>query len=162
MLTSVFGLPAHVLIVHAAVVFIPLAALAGIVYTLVPRSRSHIWWAVLGLGVIAPLAGWAARISGTSFRQQKIDEGASGAFLDSINRHQSFGLPTSWWATGLGVALLVTVLYAIPGPISFGAGRSPAAAVRVAAVVVTVVVSVVTLYYVIRTGDSGAHAVWGG
>jgi hypothetical protein len=24
------------------------------------------------------------------------------------------------------------------------------------------VVSVVTLYYVIRTGDSGAHAVWGG
>lgn len=156
LLNSVFGLPAHPLIVHAAVVFIPLAALFGILYAVWPGVRRHIWWAVVGLGVLAPLSAWAARISGTSFRQQKIDEGAAGAFLDGINRHQSFGIPTSWWATGLGVALLAMALYALPYK---GADRP--FVLRVASAVVTVAVAGVAVYYVIRTGDSGAHSVWG-
>jgi hypothetical protein len=39
-LITIFGLPAHILIVHAAVVLVPLAAIAVILITCVPRWRS--------------------------------------------------------------------------------------------------------------------------
>lgn len=39
-LKTIFGLPAHILIVHAAVVLVPLAAIAVIVISCVPRWRS--------------------------------------------------------------------------------------------------------------------------
>jgi hypothetical protein len=154
---ELFGLPAHALIVHAAVVFIPLAALAAILYAAWPALRRHIWWAVLGLGVAAPVTGWAARLSGDQYKAWWLDHGASGSFLDEINAHQALGEVTSLWATGLGVAMLFMALYAIPGPVALVKGSSPAA-LRIAVAVITVAVSAVTLYYVIRTGDAGAHA----
>jgi hypothetical protein len=157
--TELFGLPAHALIVHAAVVFIPLAAVFGIVYAVAPVTRKYIWWAVLGLGVAAPVTGWAARLSGGKYKEYWVANGASGQFLDDINKHQSFGEPTAWWATALGVVLLAMVLYAIPGPVSLAPkGTAVPAAVRLVTVVVVVAVSLVTLYYIIRTGDAGAHA----
>ena len=159
MFTELFGLPAHALIVHAAVVFIPLAAIVGIVYAVIPATRTYVWWAVLGLGVAAPVTGWAARLSGDKYKQYWLEHGASGEFLDAINKHQSFGNPTAWWATALGVVLLVMVLYTIPGPLSLAPkGTALPVAVRLVTIVVTVVVSLVALYYVIRTGDAGAHA----
>lgn len=39
-LRTIFGLPAHILIVHAAVVFVPLTAIVVIVICSVPRWRS--------------------------------------------------------------------------------------------------------------------------
>ena len=38
---SLFGLPAHPLIVHAAVVLLPLAAICTVVTAAVPRTRRH-------------------------------------------------------------------------------------------------------------------------
>lgn len=39
-LKTIFGLPAHILVVHAAVVLVPLAAIAMVLITCVPRWRS--------------------------------------------------------------------------------------------------------------------------
>jgi uncharacterized membrane protein YbaN (DUF454 family) len=153
---ELFGLPAHALIVHAAVVFIPLAALAAILYAAWPGVRRHIWWAVVGLGVVAPLAGWAARLSGDQYEAYWLEHGVSGPIVDDMNAHQALGDATSLWATALGVAMLVMALYAIPGPVALVKGASPAV-VRIGVAVVTVVVAAVTLYYAIRTGDAGAH-----
>jgi hypothetical protein len=161
-LTNLFGLPAHMLIIHAAVVFIPLASVFAIGYALVPRLRRPIWWAVLALGVLAPVTGWAARLSGQTYRQYFVDHGASGDFLVKLNTHQSYGLPTAWWATGLGVAMLVMVLWVLPGArLIPGAGTGALASrpVQVVIAVVNVALAVVALYYVIRTGDTGARAV---
>jgi len=94
MFRELFDLPAHALIVHAAVVFVPLAALAAILYALWPRVRQHIWWAVLGLGVVAPLTAWAAVLSGQEYEKIWIErigpnpQGASLGFLDEVNHHQ--------------------------------------------------------------------------
>jgi len=161
-LTNLFGLPAHVLILHATVVFVPLASLFAIGYALVPATRRHIWWVVLALAVLAPVTGWGARISGESYRDFYLRQGASGQFIDQINKHQAFGEVTAWWATGLGVAMLVMMLWVMPAVrLIPGAGTGALASrpVRVVVAVLNVALAVVALYYVIRAGDSGAHAV---
>jgi hypothetical protein len=63
----------------------PLAALAAIVYAWCRSQRRHIWWIAAALGVIAPAAAWAARLSGDNYRNYWISHGASGEFLNKIN-----------------------------------------------------------------------------
>jgi hypothetical protein len=152
---ELFGLPAHALIVHAAVVFIPLAAVAAILYAAWPGVRKHVWWAVLGLGVIAPVTAWYARLSGGEYEKWWLDNGLTGPLVDEINQHQALGNVLSWWATGLGVVMLALVLYVMPTKAPNTRLSSPI--VRIGVTVVTIVVAVVTLYYAIRTGDAGAH-----
>jgi hypothetical protein len=162
MFRELFDLPAHALIVHAAVVFVPLAAVAAILYAVWPRVRQHIWWAVLGLGVVAPLTAWAAVLSGQEYERIWMDrigpdpQGASLSFLDEVNHHQSLGNMTAYFATALGVVMLAAVLWAMPGPLVKAAGAAPV--IRVVIAVITVGLALATLYYVIRTGDAGARA----
>ena len=52
----IHGLPVHALVLHVAVVFVPLLALGAIVYAVVPGWRPRIGWAVAILAVIALLA----------------------------------------------------------------------------------------------------------
>ncbi len=61
------GLPLHPLIVHAAVVFTPLAALSGLGYALLPTYRDRLRWVTLVLVVIGFGAIWAAYLSGDNF-----------------------------------------------------------------------------------------------
>lgn len=157
MFRELFGLPMHALIVHAAVVFIPLAAVSAILYALWPALRRHIWWAVLGLGVLAPITAWVARLSGAEYKAYWLTKGVGGEFLDDVNKHESYGNLTAWLATAFGLAALAMVLAVIPGPVSLvraGGGR----VARLVTAAVVVVLAAVTLYYVILTGDAGAHA----
>jgi hypothetical protein len=160
MFRELFNLPAHALIVHAAVVFVPLAALAAILYALWPPVRRHIWWAVLGLGIIAPLTAWAAVLSGQEYEKIWIDrigpdpQGGALNVLNEINNHQSLGNVTAYVTTALGVVMLVAVLWALPGPLAKAATPS---VVRIVTAVVTTGLALATLYYAIRTGDAGAR-----
>ncbi len=65
--TTVFGLPAHPLIVHATVVLVPAAALAVLVAALWPRFRAWAGWGPLALAVVAlvltPLSTSSGRTS---------------------------------------------------------------------------------------------------
>ena len=156
MFRELFGLPAHALIVHATVVFIPLAALFAILYAVWPAVRKHIWWAVLGLGILAPASAWAARLSGDEYEEIKLQPpGIGPPFTDEINNHQALGDMLSWWTTALGVARLALVLYAVPRP--GGKRAAPSEIVSLVGTIVTVVLAAVTIYYVIRTGDAGAR-----
>jgi hypothetical protein len=162
MFRELFNLPAHALIVHAAVVFVPLAALAAILYAIWPGVRKHIWWAVLGLGVVAPVSAWAAVLSGQEYERIWIDrigpdpQGPSLDLLNEINQHQSLGNVTAYLSTALGVVMLALVLWAMPGPL-VKASASPKV-VRLVLAVLSVGLAVATLYYAIRTGDAGARA----
>lgn len=185
MLDEFLGLPAHPLIIHAAVVFIPLQALAAIVYAVLPRIRRAIWWAVVALAVIGPIAAWGARLSGDAFKERKVAEGANGQFLADINEHQSFGNWTSLAATALGLATLAMIYVVLPRPTGSAAPTAPTDALAapdsadpqapvvsvapasgqpawlaIVSMVVVVALAVVTAYYVARTGDSGARIVW--
>ena len=169
MFEEFLGIPAHPLLVHAAVVFVPLQVLAAIAYAAVPFTRRYVWWAALGLAVIAPICAWAAKLSGQAFRDRLIRHGAKDPkFLGDIDTHMSFGNMTAYFATALGVLLLILVLVlAKPpnGPAAIrasGGSAGGSAIVQLLAAVVVVVVAVIAGYYVFRTGDTGAHIVWSG
>jgi hypothetical protein len=164
------GIPMHPLLVHAAVVFVPLLALAAIAYAFVPLVRSHLRWVLAALAVIAPGAAWFARLSGQAFFDRGVERGdITEGFVSVIEEHQNFGNMTSYYTTALGVLTLVLVYLVAPraaagvGAMSAGgpAWRSSPVLRWVVAGLVAVV-GVVSIYYVVRTGDSGAHAVWEG
>lgn len=160
MFNTIGGIPAHPLLIHAAVVFIPLLIIGAVVYAVWPRVRGKIWWAVVALAIIAPFCALFAKLSGQNLRQHLINTGVGqGALLAKINQHMSYGTNTLWWTIALGVVTLVVVGYlwrTVP------AGGTESIAVRAAGVVVTVALGVVTGYYVFKTGDTGAHIVWQG
>ena len=153
------GLPAHALIVHAAVVFVPLAIVSAILYAVLPATRRYLWWVVLGLGVVAPLTAWAARLSGNEYKAYWLEHGASGEYLVNLDNHQSYGNMTSLWAIGLGVVMLAMVLFVLPRPTGTTGAPSKAAnsVLSIATAVVVIAISAVTAYYVYKTGDAGAR-----
>jgi hypothetical protein len=156
---TIRGIPAHPLLIHAAVVFIPLLIVGAIVYAIWPRARGRIGWAVAALAVIGPLCALFAKLSGQNLRQHLINKGFSGPIITKINQHMSYGTTTLWWTIALGVVTLIIVGSVWrAGP----AGGTESIAVRAAGVVVTIALGVVTGYYVFRTGDTGAHIVWTG
>ena len=150
------GMPVHVLLVHAAVVFVPLLAVAAVVYALVPKLRSRVGWAAALLALGAPVATFLAKESGQAFRDRMIADGRKGSGLDKINTHMGYGDLTFWFALGLGVATGLMVYLT--------SRRSEKPLPRLADLglaAVIVVLALVTSYFVFRTGDSGAQAVWG-
>jgi predicted membrane protein DUF2231 len=164
--TTVFeefmGIPAHPLLVHGAVVFVPLQVLAAIAYAAVPFTRRYIWWAVLGLAVVAPGAAWAARLSGAAFRERQVKNGASGQFLADIDTHMGFGNMTAYLSTLLGVLMLVLVLVLAKRPLDGQSAATGSPIVTIITAVVIVAVAALTAYYVFKAGDTGAHIVWSG
>ena len=69
---EIFGLPLHPLIVHAAVVFVPLAALGGLLVTFFPRLRARYGWLTAAFGLEAAVSALAARLSGSATHTPRI------------------------------------------------------------------------------------------
>ena len=153
MFDQINGLPVHALVLHFAVVFVPLLALGAIAYAVIPGWRPRIGWAVVALAVIAPITCFVARQSGQQLYNRVVAQGMRGKALATLNKHMSFGSQTFWWVLGLGVVTLVMVL------LTWRTGRLPMV-VSAAGSVVMIVLAVISGYYVYRTGDSGATVVW--
>ncbi len=86
---EVAGLPLHVLVIHAAVVFGPLAAFSALAYVGVPRYRDLLRWPTMALVVIAVGAIWAAYLSGQNFFDSDRFATSSGELLDNIETHET-------------------------------------------------------------------------
>ena len=155
-LDQINGLPVHALVLHAAVVFVPLLAVAAIVYALVARWRSRIAWALVLLAVVAPLSAFVAMQSGKAFFDRLQSENrVSPAGVEIINDHMGFGTRTFWFSLALGVVSLIMVF------VTMRKADSLPRAADLGLAVVMIALAAITGYYVFRTGDSGATAVWG-
>ncbi len=158
MIDELMGIPAHPLIVHAAVIFGPLLVVAALAYSLVPMVRRFLNWVVVALAFAGPIALWFARMSGEALMERQVKAGAQGQLLQDISVHQDLGNLAAWWSTGLGIASLALVYYCTT------AERRPATAssrtISYALIAVTVVLAVLTGYYAIRAGHTGATMVW--
>lgn len=149
MFDQINGLPVHVLVVHAAVVFVPLLALSAVVYALVPRLRARVGWVAALLAVAAPVVAFVAKQSGEAFLARKPAE-----LQPSLQGHVDAGGMTVWWTLGLGVVTLVTV---------FLTSRRPLPKVaEIGLIVLTLVLAAGAAWFVFQTGDSGARSVHGG
>ncbi len=152
------GLPLHPLVVHGAVVFTPLAALALIVFAILPRYRYLTRWPAAILAVIAFGAVWAARITGQSMLDANPD------LAQLVQTHMDRAKLLSLVMILFLVVALISV-WSLGGTTGFVSGRG-AQESRVVALdkvlpAVVVIVSLAVLGLVIAAGDAGSRAVWG-
>jgi uncharacterized membrane protein len=148
------GLPVHVLVLHAAVVLVPLLALGAIVYAVVPRWRPRIGWAVFLLAIVAPVITFVTRQSGVKFYDRLVPH-VSPRGRQLLDEHMHFGTLTFWFTLALGIVTLVMVIVTLRKSSSLPRGADLGLAV------IMVALAAISGYYVFRTGDSGAHVVWG-
>lgn len=148
------GLPLHPLVVHAAVVLGPVAALAALAYAAVPRWRAWLRWPLLAVALLALVSIWAAYLTGEDFREDPRFAGATGVFAERLERHEEL-------AEGLRIATTVFALLAVAQVWLHGRAERVPAAVRVLVPVLLAVAAVATLVWTVLTGDAGAQAVYG-
>lgn len=157
MFREINGMPGHVLVIHAAVVFVPLLALLASAYGVLPRWRPRLGWAVATLAVVTPIIVWVSTESGEALEQVLKERGYPAEGLAKIEEHAGYGGNLLWFTVGLAVAALLLLALTSGNP------RLPKAPswVTPALTVVVIVLSLFALGYVYLTGDSGAEMVWG-
>jgi hypothetical protein len=156
---TVMGIPAHPLMVHAAVVFVPLLAVLAIVYAFVPFTRAHTRWVLGLLSIGAPLSALMAKLSGDAFYARLDSQGRiSEGYYARLDEHSALGTTTLLASIGLGVITLALVWFVRPKDGFQTSNRL----LGILLGVLALAAAGATLYYVIRTGDTGAKAVWEG
>jgi hypothetical protein len=160
------GIPVHPLLVHAAVVFVPLLALTAVVYALVPSVRAHVRLVLAGLAVITPGAALFAKLSGDEFFARLSENGSIGGdVVPKVEAHRDLGNLTLYATIGLAVVTLALVYFVAPRSRVDATGNPGPRRTNLGGwllTALTVVAAGISLYYVVRTGDSGAKAVWTG
>lgn len=155
MFDLIAGLPVHALVVHAVVVLLPLTVLGAVAIALVPR-----WSRRFGvLVVLGALAGLVAAYVAVESGEQLATR------VGTPEPHFDIARWLTWFALGLFV--VVTALWwadrlAGRGDQRLGnRGVAPARSGPTKALaVLTVVVALAAMVWTVRTGDSGARAVW--
>lgn len=157
MFKEINGLPGHILVVHAVVVFVPLLAVLAAAYGLVPRWRPRLDWAVAVLAVVTPILAWVATESGEAFQEALEEKGYPAELLAKIHEHSEYGENLLWFTVGLAVAALLLLA------VTSDRIRTPQLPAWVTWLLtgVVVVLAVLALVYAYLTGDSGAESVWG-
>ncbi|MFL6074498.1 MAG: DUF2231 domain-containing protein [Mycobacteriales bacterium] len=152
---NVFGLPTHPLVVHLAVVLLPVAALAAIAWAVVPRWRARLRTPVIGLAVASAVVTWLTAEAGEKLRERlpRSQAIASHAELGDQMKVIAFGFMVVAVAGLLAEPVVRTRLSTSDGTRRLVAGGVATAVVAM---------SVIAVVWVVRTGDSGARAVWTG
>ena len=141
------GVPLHPLVVHAAVVFTPLASLAALVYC-VPSWRDRLRWPLVVLAAISLVSIWVAFLSGEDLRDEQFT-GVVEPLAGKIEDHEE-------WAEKLRIGVTVFAV------VAFVAAwfHTRTGVVRVGLGALTALAAVATLVLVYLTGDAGAQATW--
>jgi hypothetical protein len=154
-MTIVNGLPAHVLLVHAIVVLLPLTSLLLVLSAVWPKVRR-------------PLAGPNALLSLVVLAMVPVTTNA-GEWLghrvqrtELIHDHAKLGDTAIWFA--IPVAVMAVLVWWRGRRASASVQRSRLTAVSTIANVMIAVLSVsaasAAVYGIYRIGDSGARASW--
>lgn len=144
---SITGLPLHPLVVHAAVVVLPLSAVALIVIVAVPAWRQRFGWLTMAGLAAGTVAAFVAKESG-----------------EALATH--VGLPADHARWGDLLPSVAVVLFAVAALWFVLQRRAAQGSTRSVAVLVTGIVSAilaaVSVVMTVVVGHSGAQAVWEG
>jgi hypothetical protein len=151
------GIPLHPLVVHAAVVLVPMAALASVAM-MVPRWRWLARWPALVLAWAAALSVQAATLSGVDLHH------ATGIDTPVIRSHEEWGIRLRLFMWVFAV-LTAVAFWALPHVTRLAGDRDRVgrvAALEKPLMVLVPLLAVVVLVLVFITGEAGARSVWGG
>jgi hypothetical protein len=158
MFDKIGDLPLHPLVVHAAVVGIPLAALFAFLFAF-PKTREWARWPLAITVVGVTVVTYVARQSGLAFEAALgVTPGNPVGELvlqHSLLANQLFYIMIAFAAIGL----LNVFVVRRSAPDGTHAAKQPAI-IRVVLPILLVAVAVVALLWIVRVGDLGARAVW--
>jgi hypothetical protein len=157
--------------VHAPVVLIPLAVAAALAYAIIPPLRERVGWVLVLLSVAGAASAFAAVESGTRFAAKQRQSA-------QLTTHGNFGLDVRDYAILLAVVSVVLVgvdmsrrgrsTFRPPSDsdgYTYQRPRSGGVVMAVVSVVLSIGligVSGAALFYVVRTGHTGAQMEWTG
>jgi len=155
-----FGkLPLHPLVIHAAVVGIPLAALLAFLFAF-PKTRSWARWPLAIVVVGATAVTFVARQSGLAL-EAALGIKAGNPVATLIAKHYQLGNQLLYIMIVFSVIGLLNVFLVSRNTSDSERGEtSQSAIVRIGLPILLVVVAAIALIWVVRVGDLGAHAVW--
>jgi uncharacterized membrane protein len=150
-MTTITGIPAHALLVHALVVLTPLTAGLEILCALWPAARRRFVWLVLALATVVLIASPLATSAGEWLYDREQEHSAI------LQAHAERGE----WMTYFAVAMLVVAVFlAVQHWLETRTPRA-STALTVGVAVLAVVVGVGSIVGVVRIGHSGTQAKWG-
>jgi hypothetical protein len=141
------GLPLHALVVHAAVVFGPLSALAGVLYA-VPKWRDTVRWPLVVSVAIALGSIWVAYLSGEDLKGANTFGGELAALVET---HQERAETLRLLMTGFAAASFVAAWQ-----------HARTGGIRMALAGLVAVLAILTGIWTGLTGDAGAQIAWFG
>jgi hypothetical protein len=150
-MTTITGIPAHALLVHAIVVLAPLTALLEILCALWPAARRRFVWLVLAIAAVTVVLTPLTTSAGDWLFNQQAQP--SDILITHANRGQWMIL---FSASLLVVAIALAVMHWLENR-----SDKPRTVATVVVAIVAVVVGVSSIVGVVRIGDAGAEAVWG-
>ncbi|WP_353810117.1 hypothetical protein [Agromyces sp. SYSU T00194] len=155
----VAGLPAHVLIVHLAVVAVPVLALALVVAAAWPAARRVLWTPLLVLAALSVALVAVAQEAG-EWLEERVPE------APLIEQHADLGETVLPWTIGLAAVTAMVAIWDRVEQVGSRRGGAPARGVRVTMGIVLTVLALVAgtgaTVATVLAGDSGARAVWEG
>ena len=161
---TLFGLPAHPLLVHIPVVLVPLCAVGVIVMALHRGTFARMSWVVLGLLGVSFVATVLAANAGEALQESVPDSAA-------LSNHTSAGDQFQSIMFGFLVVVGAMVVWdwfqerkakqSVSPEETATAAPAPMGSVSIALRVVAVIAAVASTYFVIDVGHSGAQASWG-
>jgi uncharacterized membrane protein len=140
MFDTIAGLPLHPLVVHAVVVLLPLMAVLTIVVAVRRNLRERYSWWVVAANVVIFLITLVTKESG-----EALQKSLGGQIAQE---HGELGDVLPWFALFLALASAATAV------------TQRNKALGPVAVVVSIIAAVAATVWTVRTGDSGARAVW--
>lgn len=151
---TVFGLPLHPLVVHGAVVLVPVAAILTILIA-VSQDRRTRWGSLTWLLVTAALgATVVAKLTGDELGQSLYGD----VLRLETAEHGGHGTTTVWFTLGLWLAVSALLLVDFDRRRRHGYG-SPVLVTAVA--VAAIIAAMAATGQVVLTGWTGAENQWG-
>jgi hypothetical protein len=150
---TVFGLPAHAIVVHATVVFLPLASLAVLLHAFWPAARRRLGGGTPLLAGIALVLVPLATQSG-----ENLEHAVGGGPL--VERHSELADGMLPWTIGLFVIAVGLWLLDRRRARQGGAGEPRWLPIVVSVLAVVTVAG--TVQQIARVGHAGAQATWHG
>jgi hypothetical protein len=159
MFDKIGDLPLHPLVVHAAVIGVPLAALLALLFAF-PKTREWARWPLAITVVGATAVTFVARQSGLAL-EAALGIKPGNPVGDLIVQHSLLANQLFYIMIGLTVIGLLNVLLVSKRSSDGADGAAKQSAIlRIGLPILLVAAAVVALVWIVRVGDLGARAVW--